>query len=212
MEAAHVAALQHPTWRWQAHESWPCSQQAALLSFCQLLCQHRAAPQHHTAPPHHDCPGQATPMAPRPAAKPPHAGGSGKSADERWAAVHSLRMAGAQRLSPSRLSAALPLFQDMAPTSTIAKGGGKWKSFASLWFNRVRAGKGVEDAKRSGRPPKVTNSEALTIATKLTQGTVGRGSTKRPYCSMEEVSCGAQHSTAGDCRCCARPACPRRCC
>ena len=124
-------------------------------------------------------------MAPRARPQAPSAYCSGKSADERWAAVHSLRMAGVQRLGYRQVAAAKNFYQAMAPTSII----GKWKEFATRWFSRVRKGKGVEDEKRDGRPGFVTRDEALVIATQWTQGTVGRGGDKRGYSSMEEVSC-----------------------
>lgn len=123
-------------------------------------------------------------MVPRPSPQPRATGSGRKSDDERWAAVHSLRMAKAQGLGYPQVTKAKQYYQQMAPTSIITK----WRTFAVRWMMGVRKGTGVADAKRSGRPPKVTPMEALIIATKLTQGTVGRGPTKRPYCSMEEVS------------------------
>lgn len=124
-------------------------------------------------------------MAPRAAPPAAAAHRGGKSADERWAAVHSLRMAGAGRLGQRAVTAAKRFYQAMAPTSEISK----WRAFATRWWRRTQAGKGTADARRSGRHAKVSREEAYIIATQHTQGTVGRGDNKRPYCSMEEVRC-----------------------
>lgn len=105
-----------------------------------------------------------------------------KSPDERWAAVHAARMVGG--VGRKQLAKAKAYYHMMAPTSAIKK----WASFAKRWFKRTRNGAGVKDAKRSGRPPKLSKEQVLLVATLTTQGTVGRGADKRPYCSMEEVS------------------------
>lgn len=106
--------------------------------------------------------------------------------DERWAAVHSARMAGG--IAGGRMAAARQFFARMLPARPVSK----VRDFIERWTLRARAGEGVKPHKSTGRPPKIDNKLLFTIATVWTQKGVGTGIHHRPYESMDEVSQGAQ--------------------
>lgn len=108
----------------------------------------------------------------------------------REAALMALNLAGGS--STAQLKEAKSLFVKMTNEPAPAH----WSKYVRHWAARLRAGGTLQARKPSGRPPKISNQEALTIATEWTQHGVGRGQNWRAYENMKEVRGGPRCATS----------------
>ena len=129
----------------------------------------------------------AAPQEPPPPAGP-------KAEQNRRAAHHAMTVAAAEgHTGQAQFDRAKELYAQMTGENPPSK----WKKFAKRWYERGLRGESMA-SKKGGRKPTIDDSLARTIAENWTMQGVGRGSSKRPYMSMEEVSrhgCGCHVSS-----------------
>lgn len=96
---------------------------------------------------------------------------------DRWAAAHAMRLAG------GNVAAAAQYYVQLGCQLPA-----KWKEFATRWAGRFMRNEPLTPRKPSGRQPLLPDSLIRTIATEWMLKGVGRGSSWRPYLSVQEVS------------------------